>query len=270
MRTFARLSRAIESDGNRALRVASDARAVRQSMFDYYLRTRDASVREQLVFEHLALVRQIAYRFAKRTHPLEDLVQVGTIGLINALDRFDPERGCEFSTYAVPTIVGEIKRYFRDKSWAMRVPRPLKDLSLTVGRAIDEMTVELGRPVTHREVAQRLGVDVDDILEAQEIGRAYALHSLDAHVAGAGGGAGKTVGEFSGTEDAEIAGLLDRSCLRTACIDLDRRERMIIYLKFFRNLSQREIGRRLGCTQMHVSRLQQRAIEKIRRAWTAS
>jgi RNA polymerase sigma-B factor len=270
MRYFARQNRDADVEGSRAQKPVSEVKAERRALFVRFAKTRDPAIREQLVFAYLALVRHIAYRFAKRQHPLEDLVQVGTIGLIGAIDRFDPERGCDFSSYAVPTIVGEIKRYFRDKSWAMRVPRRSKDLNVKVDRAIDEMTVELGRPVTYTEVAERLCVDVDEIIEAQETGRAYSLRSLDSAVAAGDGPTSRSIGASLGVTDEGIESLIDRSSLKVACKDLDRRERAIVYLRFFQNLPQAEIGRRLGCTQMHVSRLQQRAIEKMRRAWAAT
>src|SRR5689334_6769961 len=134
--------------------------ARRRELFVLYAETREQSLRDDLVFAHLAMVRQLASRFASRAENLEDLIQVGIIGLIKAIDRFDPRRGVEFSSFAVPTIVGEIKRHFRDKSWAMRVPRRLKDLNVAVGRAVEELTIEMGRSVTPADLAARLGVSV--------------------------------------------------------------------------------------------------------------
>src|ERR1700730_7360895 len=145
----------------------SNDNARRRELFREFATTKDRAVRDELIFSHLGMVRQIASRFSNRSEALDDLVQVGIIGLIKAIDRFDPERGVEFSSFAVPTIVDEIKRHFRDKSWAMRVPRRLKDLNVAVGRAVEELTIELGRSVTPADISVRLGVAVEDIVEAQ-------------------------------------------------------------------------------------------------------
>src|SRR5215467_12961526 len=236
----------------------------RREMFARFAATREHALRDDLVFAHLPMVRQLASRFASRAESLEDLIQVGIIGLIKAIDRFDPDRGVEFSSFAVPTIVGEIKRHFRDKSWAMRVPRRLKDLNVAVGRAVEELTVEMGRSVTPADLATRLGVSVEDIVEAQETSRAYSLQSLDAEVDGRDGRSSTTLGDAVGSDDADLDLLLERTFLRDACSTLSQRERIIVYLRFFQGVSQSEIARRLSCTQMHVSRLQRRALEKVR------
>jgi RNA polymerase sigma-B factor len=239
---------------------------LRQMLFHHFSRTKDPAIREQLVFEYVGLVRHLASRFAKRAGTLEDLVQVGMIGLINAIDRFDPARGFDFTSFAVPTVVGEIKRHFRDKSWAMRVPRRLKDLNVRIGRTVEDLTVSLGRPPTHADLAQRLGVTVEEIIEAQESSRAYVLQSLDADAETSDRPRQTTVGDHVGDEDRDLALLLDKTILKDASRRLESRERVVVYLRFFANLSQSEVGRRLGCTQMHVSRLQRRALEKMRRA----
>jgi len=240
--------------------------ARRREMFARFAASREQTLRDELVFVHLPMVRQLASRFASRAESLEDLFQVGIIGLIKAIDRFDPGRGVEFSSFAVPTIVGEIKRHFRDKSWAMRVPRRLKDLNVAVGRAVEELTVEMGRAVTPADLAARLGVSVEDIVEAQETSRAYSLASLDAEVDGRDGRSSTTLGDAVGNNDSDLDMLLERTFLRDACSTLTQRERIIVYLRFFEVVSQSEIARRLSCTQMHVSRLQRRALEKIRAA----
>jgi RNA polymerase sigma-B factor len=240
----------------------------RRELFREFAVSRDRSIRDELVFSHLGMVRQLASRFSNRSEALDDLVQVGIIGLIKAIDRFDPGRGVEFSSFAVPTIVGEIKRHFRDKSWAMRVPRRLKDLNVAVGRAVEELTVELGRSVTASDLATRLGVAVEEIVEAQETSRAYILQSLDSETDSGGRPSAQTVGDCVGGEDHELALLLDKTCLHEACAHLDGRERVIVYLRFFEGVSQSEIAKRLRCTQMHVSRLQRRALEKMRASTT--
>ena len=245
--------------------VPSADNARRRALFLEFAATKDPALRDELVFSHLGMVRQLASRFSNRAEPVEDLVQVGIIGLIKAIDRFDPDRGVEFSSFAVPTIVGEIKRHFRDKSWAMRVPRRLKDLNVAVGRAIEELTVELGRSVTASDIAARLRVPVEDIVEAQETSRAYILQSLDSETdSGGTRSSAQTVGDAVGRPDHELSLLIDKTCLRDACAGLDGRERVIVYLRFFQGVSQSEIARRLKCTQMHVSRLQRRALEKMR------
>lgn len=238
----------------------------RRELFREFAASKEQAIREELVFSHLGMVRQLASRFSNRSEALDDLIQVGIIGLIKAIDRFDPERGVEFSSFAVPTIVGEIKRHFRDKSWAMRVPRRLKDLNVAVARAVEELTVELGRSVTAGDLAARLGVAVEDIVEAQETSRAYILQSLDSETDSSGRPSAQTFGDCVGEEDHGLSLLIDKTCLRDACSSLDARERVIVYLRFFQGVSQSEIARRLKCTQMHVSRLQRRALEKMRDA----
>src|ERR1700680_4248056 len=157
-----------------------------RELFVLFAETSDSAVRDELVLAHLNLVRYLAVRFAHRGETLEDLVQVGTLGLIKAIDRFDPTRGVEFTTYATPTVIGEIKRHFRDKGWAVKVPRRLQELNLSVNRAIEKLTVEMGHSPTIGELAAHLSATDEDILEAQELGQAYNLLSLDTELAGDG------------------------------------------------------------------------------------
>ncbi len=222
------------------------------------------SLREELVVAHLNLVRFLAVRFANRGEPLDDLVQVGTVGLLKAIDRFDLERGVEFTTYATPTIVGEIKRYFRDKGWAVKVPRRLQELNLAVNRLGDKLAIELGRSPTVAELAERLGAGEDEILEAQELGQAYNLLSLDSEVAGETEKKSQTIADTVGVADAGLALLEDRANLERAFHVLTGRERVIVYLRFYESVSQTEIARRLNVSQMHVSRLQAKALDKLR------
>ena len=167
-------------------------------------------LRNELIVVHLNLVRFLAVRFANRGEPLDDLVQVGTVGLLKAIDRFDTERGVEFTTYATPTIVGEIKRYFRDKGWAVKVPRRLQELNLAVNRASDKLAIELGRSPTVAELAQHLKAGEDEILEAQELGQAYNLLSLDSEVSGDSDKKSQTLADTVGVADAGL-GALGRS-----------------------------------------------------------
>jgi RNA polymerase sigma-B factor len=221
-------------------------------------------LRDELVVVHLNLVRFLAVRFANRGEPLDDLVQVGTVGLLKAIDRFDLERGVEFTTYATPTIVGEIKRYFRDKGWAVKVPRRLQELNLAVNRASDKLAIELGRSPTVGELAEHLKAGEDEILEAQELGQAYNLLSLDSEVSGETDKKSQTLADTVGVSDAGLELLEDRANLERAFRALTGRERVIIYLRFYESVSQTEIAKRLNVSQMHVSRLQAKALEKLR------
>lgn len=221
-------------------------------------------LRKELIVAHLNLARFLAVKFANRGEPLDDLVQVGTVGLLKAIDRFDASRGVEFTTYATPTIVGEIKRYFRDKGWAVKVPRRLQELNLAVNRAGDKLAVELGRSPTVGELAERLGAAEEDILEAQELGQAYNLLSLDSEVSGEADKKSQTLSDTVGTTDAGLELLEDRANLQRAFGVLTGRERVIIYLRFYESVSQTEIAKRLNVSQMHVSRLQAKALEKLR------
>ncbi len=221
-------------------------------------------LRNDLVVAHLNLVRFLALKFANRGEPLDDLVQVGTVGLLKAIDRFELDRGVEFTTYATPTIVGEIKRYFRDKGWAVKVPRRLQELNLSVNRANEKMAVELGRSPTVAELAERLNATEEEILEAQELGQAYNLLSLDSEVSGEGEKKSQTLADTVGMTDSGLEMLEDRANLERAFHVLTGRERVIIYLRFYESVSQTEIAKRLNVSQMHVSRLQAKALEKLR------
>jgi RNA polymerase sigma-B factor len=223
-------------------------------------------LRAALVVAHLNLVRFLAVKFANRGEALDDLVQVGTLGLIKAIDRFDLDRGVEFTTYATPTIVGEIKRYFRDKGWAVKVPRRLQELNLSVNRAIEKLTVKQGHSPTVAELAAHLSATQEDILEAQELGQAYNLLSLDTEVSSEGDKKSHTLADYVGRDDPALELLEDRANLERAFEVLTRRERIILFLRFYESVSQTEIARRLNVSQMHVSRLQQKALEKLRAA----
>lgn len=222
------------------------------------------SLRNDLVVAHLNLVRFLALKFANRGEPLDDLVQVGTVGLLKAIDRFELDRGVEFTTYATPTIVGEIKRYFRDKGWAVKVPRRLQELNLAVNRASEKLAVEFGRSPTVAELAKHLDATDEEILEAQELGQAYNLLSLDSEVSGEGEKKSQTLADTVGMTDSGLEMLEDRANLEQAFHVLTGRERVIIYLRFYESVSQTEIAKRLNVSQMHVSRLQAKALEKLR------
>ena len=221
---------------------------------------RRLAARDELVTMHLPLVQHLARRFRDRGEPHDDLVQVGTIGLIKAVDRFDTERGVEFSTYATPTIVGEIKRHFRDRGWAVRVPRRLQEMRLTLARATADLTQSLGRSPTVRELAEHLGVPEDDVLEGLESAQAYATASLDAGA----DDEGASIADTMGVEDAALDGVEYRESLRPLLAQLPDRERRIVVLRFFHNMTQSQIASEVGISQMHVSRLLARSLATLR------
>jgi RNA polymerase sigma-B factor len=220
-------------------------------------------VRDELVTMHLPLVRHLARRYRDRGESLEDLVQVGTVGLIKAVDRFDLAQGTEFSTYATPTILGEIKRHFRDRTWAMHVPRRVQELQAQVTARSDELTGTLGRSPTVRELAESLGCGEDDILDAIEARHAYAVGALDAGDVTHEGGP-PAVADRLGVEDPAFETIDDRETLRPLLARLPERERRIIMLRFFRGMSQTQIAEELGISQMHVSRLLARSLAQLR------
>jgi RNA polymerase sigma-B factor len=234
------------------------------ALFAELAATDDAEVREQtrgaLIELHLPLVEHCARRFGNRGEPLEDLVQVGTIGLIKAVDRFDAERGVEFSTYATPTILGEIKRHFRDKGWAIRVPRRLQELRMSISTATADLSQSLGRSPTPREIAERLGLGIEEVLEGLESAHAYATLSLDAGEEGEGASMLETMGaDDFGLEHVEI-----RESLRPLLESLPPRERKILVLRFFHQKTQSQIAEEIGISQMHVSRLLSQTLSRLR------
>jgi RNA polymerase sigma-B factor len=223
----------------------------------------DLQAREQLIEQYMSLVRSLARRYSYRGEQLEDLVQIGAIGLIKAIDRFDLERGVELTTYATPNIIGEIKRHFRDKGWAVRVPRGLQELNVQLSRLMEQLTVQLSRSPTIPELAQASGATEEEVLEALESGRAYSSLSLSS----GGGGDGEDdldPLESIGTEEHQYEVSEDRAVLAPGFRALDERERMILQLRFFDGLTQSQIAQQVGISQMHVSRLIRRSLEKIR------
>ena len=234
-----------------------------RTLFRQFAENRDPAIREELVLAHINLVRYLAARFANRGELPDDLIQVGTLGLIKAIDRYDVGRGVEFTTYATPTIIGEIKRHFRDKGWAIKVPRRLQELNLAVNRSVEKLAVELGRSPTVHDLSEHLGASDEEIIEAQELGQAYNLLSLDTELGQDGDARSATLLDYVGSEDGGFSALEDRSGLERGFTVLDRRERVIIFLRFFENLSQADIAKRMNVSQMHVSRLQQRALAKL-------
>ncbi len=219
-------------------------------------------LRDELVTGFLPVAQHIARRFAHRGEPLDDLVQVATVGLINAVDRYSPDRGTDFFSFAVPTISGEVRRHFRDLGWSMRVPRRLKDLHVSINGAVSYLAQEIGRAPRPSEIAQHLGIPVSDVLEGLEAAEAYRSSSLDEMLSSDSGSA--TVGELVGEADAELARVDFMQALRPVLGELAERERTIVLLRFFGNMTQTQIADEVGISQMHVSRLLAQTLDRLR------
>jgi RNA polymerase sigma-B factor len=226
-----------------------------------YHREGDRDARERALVELMPLVRALASRYAGRGEPLEDLVQVGALGLVKAVDRFDVDRGVEFSSYAVPTIVGEIRRHFRDKAWAMHVPRRVKELSVRLSRVLDELTTNLGRSPTVAELAEAAGAEEEEVIDALDSAHAYSTRSLHAPF---DEGGDDSLAEKLGEEELGYRDVEDGSLIAAGLDALDDRERRIVELRFFDEMTQSQIAAEIGISQMHVSRLLRRALAKMR------
>jgi RNA polymerase sigma-B factor len=220
-----------------------------------------AALRDQLVRMHLPLVEHLARRFRNRGEPLDDLTQVATIGLIKSVDRFDVERGVEFSTYATPTVVGEIKRHFRDKGWAVRVPRRLQELRLALTTATGELSQRHGRAPTVHELAEHLRITEEEVLEGLESANAYSTLSLDVPDTD---DESPAVADTLGAEDDALEGVEYRESLKPLLEQLPPREKKILLLRFFGNMTQSQIAQEVGISQMHVSRLLARTLAQLR------
>ncbi|QWF80091.1 SigB/SigF/SigG family RNA polymerase sigma factor [Amycolatopsis sp. CA-230715] len=223
---------------------------------------RRAEVRDKLVTGHLPLAEHIAQRFSGRGVAKEDLVQVGTVGLINAVDRFDASRGADFLSFAVPTVMGEVRRHFRDTGWLVRVPRRLKELHLSLSNASTKLSQQLGRAPTPSELAEHLGVTKDDVYEGLEAGNAYNSASLDEVLTSDSDSA--ALGDLLGEDDAGLIGVENSGALEPLVAALPERERRILALRFVHNLTQTQIAERIGVSQMHVSRLLARSLTALR------
>ncbi|WP_328669488.1 RNA polymerase sigma factor SigF [Streptomyces sp. NBC_00659] len=248
-----------------------DARALSKTLFarlesleegthDY------AYVRNTLVELNLALVKFAASRFRSRSEPMEDIIQVGTIGLIKAIDRFELSRGVEFPTFAMPTIIGEIKRFFRDTSWSVRVPRRLQELRLDLAKAGDELAQRLDRAPTVDELAERLGISRDEVVEGMAASNAYTASSLDAQPEE--DDSEGALADRIGYEDNGLEGIEYVESLKPLIAELPQRDRQILSLRFVANMTQSEIGDELGISQMHVSRLLSRTLVRLRKGLT--
>lgn len=242
--------------------MTTEPKATQEDPAELFARLPDPDAREQLVISYHPLAEYLARRFQGRGEPLEDLTQVATLALIKAIDRFDPGREVKFTTYATATIVGEIKRHFRDKGWAIRVPRRLQEAGLRVSKIIPELNQTLGRSPSVREIAERAGLEEEEVIEAMDAAHAYTAASLDAPAEDLGSA---PIDEL-GAEDPAIEFLEEWTALAPALEALPAREKRLIYLRFVRGLSQTEIAGKLGISQMHVSRLLSRTLGLLRKS----
>jgi RNA polymerase sigma-B factor len=255
------------ADAPRASSSDSDVRAAR-ARADRALLERahagDQDARSALVGRFLPLARQLARRYQRGGEPLDDLVQVASLGLLKAIDRFDPSRETAFSSFAVPTILGELKRHFRDRGWSVRVPRDLQELAVKLEPVSEELTRELGRPPTPAEIAKRTGTTVEQVLEAREAAGAYRAVSLDRPREEDEEGDG--LGAAYGIEDPGFSVAEDSATIERLMRVLSDREREVLRLRFAEDLTQAEIGERIGVSQMHVSRIIRQAVNRLRDA----
>jgi RNA polymerase sigma-B factor len=248
-------SRSRKADGDR---VAED-----RALFARYLDKRDPVDRDTLVERFLPLARQLARRYQRPEEPFDDLFQVACVGLVNAIERFDLGREVAFSSYAVPTILGEIKRYFRDRTWSVRVPRDLQELALKVDRVAVELDLELHRGPTVAELAAEVGAGEEAVLEALEASGAYRAASLQAPW-GVDDDAGHTLGDAIGIEERGFAAAEDRATIERLLRVITPREREVLRLRFGHDLTQAEIGEHVGVSQMQVSRIIRQAVSRLR------
>ena len=225
----------------------------------------DAVARERLVERYLRLARQLAHRYSRSSEPLEDLEQVAYLGLVQAVDRFEPGRGTAFSSFAVPTILGELRRHFRDRTWAVRVPREIRERAMAVERTTEALTAELGRMPSAGEVARATGLAVDQVLEAREATAAYRTESLDRPLRAADEDGAQTLGEQLGARDEELRRAEEDILLtQLSAAVLPTRDREVLRLRFEEDLLQREIAERVGLSQMHVSRILRDGLRRLR------
>ena len=237
-----------------------DDEAVREK-FRQFRASNEPKLRNELVVEHTWIARTVARRFDQRCEAFDDLFQVASLGLVKAVDRFDPEMGTNFVSFAMPTVVGEVRRHFRDHTWSVRVPRRAKEIKPLITKAIEHLHQELGRSPKVSEIAAHLHIDEDDVLEAMEASAAYRASSLDAPMAG---GDSPETHRALAQPDKDLRRLVDATALAQLLETLPGRSRMILYLRFFENLSQAEIAEQVGTSQVHVGRLLKAALEQLR------
>jgi RNA polymerase sigma-B factor len=232
-------------------------------LFRRYQHEGDLHARRELIERYLPLARSLARRYERRGEPLDDLVQVASLGLVKAIDRFDAERGLSFSSYAVPTMLGELRRYFRDTGWALHVPREMQERILKLNRAMERLSGQMGSSPTPQRLAEELDLPVEDVLEAIEANAAYATTSLDTPVGSDGNDRG-TVADSLGELDERLDLVETRTSIGPALRSLPERDRLILHMRFVEDRTQSEIAEEIGISQMHVSRLIRRALEQVR------
>lgn len=242
------------------------SREQRRELLLQYCQSRREDLRELLVEAYTPMVETLAQKFARGQILYEDLVQVGMIGLLSSLHRYDPAYERTFESFAIPTIVGEIKRFIRDKTWSVHVPRRVKELSPKIKHVVDELTVQMQRSPQISDIARHLGVSEEEILETLEMGRSYHALSMDSELEADSDGNTITLFDLVGTKDEGYSRVERDLTIDHAMESLDMREREIIRMTFYENLSQKQAGDLLGMSQMHVSRLQRRALNKLREA----
>ncbi|HEY2603860.1 MAG TPA: SigB/SigF/SigG family RNA polymerase sigma factor [Thermoleophilaceae bacterium] len=241
----------------------ASARRLEEQLFRRYQNDGDLHARRELTERYLPLARSLARRYERRGESLDDLLQVASLGLVKAIDRFEPERGLSFSSYAVPTMLGELRRYFRDTGWALHVPREMQERVLKVNAAVERLSGELGRSPSPQQLAVELNLPVEEVLEAIAANAAYDTASLETPLR-SGDEQSQTVAESLGETDARFELIEDRTSIGPALKALPERQRLILHLRFVEDLTQNEIAQRVGVSQMHVSRLIRRALEQIR------
>jgi RNA polymerase sigma-B factor len=259
----------IPQSERRAPCAGADAKETERLLLVRYHEEGDLAAREELVERFLPLARDLALRYTYTDEPFDDLLQVASLGLIKAIDRFEPGRGTKFTSYAAPTILGELKRHFRDKGWSLHVPRDLQERSLAVSHATEVLSKEFGRSPKVREVAEHLGCSTEQVLEAQEAAASYEAASLDAPAARDDGESASLV-DLLGGEDEAYDLVEDREAIASTWHALPEVERKVVELRFMHDLTQREIGEQIGYSQMHVSRLLRRALNRLESAAAAA
>jgi RNA polymerase sigma-B factor len=241
-----------------------------EALIGTYAQTRDPKLRTTIIERHEALVRSLAHKFARPGVPVEDLVQSAWIALIGALDRFDPSHETKFSTYAVHCMVGEIKRYFRDRTWSMKVPRYLQEIAANLNRMEDELYRKLQREPTIAEMAEAFNISEEDLAQAMEMYRAYQTQGLEERREMEDGNDSLALGETVGGPDQDMEAVVDHAPLHSALATLDERKQKILKRRFFEGFSQQEVAEELGLSQMHISRLERSALQQLRNAMSAT
>jgi RNA polymerase sigma-B factor len=244
------------------------AAAETAALFERFRSTRDPALREQLVEQFLPLARQLARRYQRGGEPLDDLVQVASLGLVKAVDRFDSSRGVAFSSYAVPTILGELKRYFRDSGWAVHVPRGLQERTMQIDRVAKELSGRLGRSPSVSEIAEHMDTSIEDVLAAMEASQAYEAVSLEAQRSGDPDA--ETYADSIGAEDERFELVEYGAAIAPALRALPPRDRLVLHLRFAEDMTQSQIAEEIGVSQMQVSRLIRRALARLRAVAEAS